>query len=127
VTIYGDAFVAQQIQFTLPIATTGVHLLTTVKSLTLNSSTHQYVAVFNVSNSGTTSANGVVVTASKLNTASTSTALPLGLGDIGAGSSATVTLTYPASAGTPGSVGAITISESYAGGNGGGGSRVTLP
>jgi hypothetical protein len=126
VTIYGDAFVAQEIQFTVSGAT-AVHLLTTVTSLTLNSATHQYVAVFDVSNSGTASANGVVVTSTKLNGVSTVMPLPLSLGNIGPGSSAKVTLPYPLSAGTPGTLGSITISEDYAGGSGGGGSRITLP
>jgi YVTN family beta-propeller protein len=127
VTVYGNAFVAQQVRFTLPAATSGVHLVTTLQSLTLNSNSNQYVAVFSVSNPGTGLANGVIVTSSLLNSAATSTALPLSLGDIRSGGSTTVTLTYPASAGGAGSRGVLTINESYAGGTGGGGSRVVLP
>jgi hypothetical protein len=126
-TIYGNAFAAQQVQFTIPASTSGAHLLTTVKSLTLNSTSHQYVAVFGVSNSGTAAANGVIVTAAHLNAAATSTGLPVSVGDINPGASATVTLSFPTSAGAPGSAGNLTIIESYAGGSGGGGSRVTLP
>jgi len=127
ITVYGNAFVAQQVQFTLPVSTTGAHLITTVQSLTLNGATNQYVAVFNIANSGTVAANGLIVTASQLNGASTSTALPISLGDISAGASTTVTLVYPTSAGVAGSRGVLTISESFAGGSGGGGSRITLP
>lgn len=126
-TVYGNAFVAQQVQFTLPVSTSGVHLVTTVQSLTLDSSTNRYIAVLNVVNSGNNTADGVIVTASQLNSTSTTTTLPISLGDISSGASATVTLTYPTSAGAAGSRGALTISESYAGGSGGGGSRVTLP
>jgi YVTN family beta-propeller protein len=126
-TVYGNAFVAQQVQFTLPAPTSGVHLVTIVQSLTLNSNTNQYIAVFKVTNSGNNPANGVIVTASKLNSTLTSTALPISLGDIGSGASTIVTLAYPISAGAAGSLGALTISESYAGGSGGGGTRVTLP
>lgn len=126
-TVYGNAFVAQQVQFTLPAPTSGGHLVTTVQSLTLNSNTNQYIAVFKVTNSGSNPANGVIVTASKLNSTLTSTGLPISLGDIGSGASTTVTLAYPISAGAVGSAGAITMNESYAGGSGGGGSRVTLP
>jgi hypothetical protein len=69
----------------------------------------------------------VIVTASKLNSASTVTSLPLSLGNINAGASVTATLTYPASAGAQKTRGAITISETYAGGSAGGGLRIELP
>jgi len=127
VTVFGRIFVPQSVQFSLPVSTSGVHLVTTVKSLTLNSKTNQYLAVFKIGNSGNNTANGVIVTASELNSASTPTTLPISLGNIGSGGSATVTLTYPASAGAAGSRGVLTISEGYAGGTSGGGFRVTLP
>jgi hypothetical protein len=127
VTVFGNVFVPQSVQFTLPVSTSGAHLVTTVQSLTLNSNTNQYIVVLKVANSGNNTANGVIVAASKLNSTSTSTTLPISLGDIGSGASATVTLTYPTSAGAAGSRGVLTISESYAGGSAGGGSRVTLP
>ena len=127
VTVFGHIFAPQTVQFNLPISTSGVHLVTTVKSLTLNSKTNQYLAIFSIGNSGNNTANGVIVTASKLNSASTPTTLPISLGDIGSGGSATVKLTYPASAGAAGSRGVLTISEGFAGGTSGGGFRVTLP
>jgi YVTN family beta-propeller protein len=126
-TVYGNAFAAQQVDFTLPSTTSGVHLVTTVQSLTLSGSSNQYVAVFRVANTGSNLANGVIVTNSNLNGAGTSSALPISLGDMAAGGSATVTLTYPKSAGAAGSPGVLTINESYAGGTAGGGFRVTLP
>lgn len=127
ITVYGNAFVAQQVQFTIPAATSGAHLVTTLRSLTLNSTTNQYVATISVSNTGTAAANGLIVTASELNATATSTVLPVSLGDISSNGSATVTLTYPASAGAAGSRGVWTISESFAGGSTGAGTRVVLP
>ena len=126
-TIYGNAFAAQQVQFTIPAATSGAHLVTTLQSLTLNSSTNQYVATISIANTGTSAANGVLLTAAKLNTTATSTALPLGVGDISAASSITATLTFPTSAGAAGSPGSLSISETYAGGSTGAGVRVLLP
>lgn len=125
-TIYGNAFVAQQVQFTLPVSTKGAALVTTLQSLTLNAGSTAYQAVFTVQNTGTAPANGVIVSSSDLNRSETVTPLPLGLGDIAAGSS-TTTVLYPLSAGKPGSTGRITICESYAGGSSGAGVRVLLP
>jgi hypothetical protein len=127
VTIFGDAFVPQSVGFTVPVPTSSVHLVATLQSLTLSSNKNHYVAVFSIANSGTDIANGVTVTASQLNSTSTSQLLPVSLGNIASGKSATVALVYPTSAGAGGSRGSITISESYAGGSAGGGSRVTLP
>lgn len=127
VTVYGNAFAAQQVQFTLPTPTTSAHLVTTLQSFTLNNSTNQYVVVLSFANPGTTAAGGLVVTSAQLNAASTSTALPLSVGDVGSGAAATATLTFPASAGAPASRGVLSINLSYAGGTAGAGFRVTLP
>ncbi len=127
ITVYGNAFVAQQVEFTLPAPTSGARISTTLQSLTLNKATNQYVAVFKMSNTGTGAANGLTVTASKLNSAVSLTSLPISMGDVNPASSVSVTLSFPASAGPPNSSGNITISESYAGGTSGGGFRVTLP
>jgi len=127
VTVYGNAFVAQQVQFTLPAPTTGARISTTLLSLTLNTTTQQYVAVFKMTNTGTGAANGLTTTASVLNSTSSVTSLPVSLGDVNPGSSIEVTLSFPVTAGASNSRGEITISESYAGGTAGGGFRVTLP
>jgi hypothetical protein len=126
-TIYGNAFPAQQVEFVVPAATSGAQLTTTVESLTVNKTTGQYLATIKIANSGGAAANGVTVTTSALNSAATATAMPLSLGDIDAGASTTATLAYPVSAGPDGSRGGITISESYAGGTSGVGLRVILP
>jgi YVTN family beta-propeller protein/probable HAF family extracellular repeat protein len=126
-TIYGNAFVAQQVRFTIPVSTTGAVLVTTLQSLTLNAGSSQYQAVFNIKNTGSAPANGIIVSASALNNAGTLTTLPVSLGNLAHGSSVTATLLYPLSAGAQGSAGRITISESYAGGSSGAGVRVQLP
>jgi YVTN family beta-propeller protein len=126
-TIYGNAFAAQQIPFTVPTPTMGAHLVTTVQSLTRSSPSKQYIATFAIANTGTGTVNGVIVTSSQLDGAPTSTGLPISLGDIGPGSSMTVSIAFPVSAGPAGSRGALTINETFAGGTSGGGFRITLP
>jgi YVTN family beta-propeller protein len=126
ITVYGNAFVAQQVEFTLTAAT-GPRISTTLQSLTLNGSTKQYVAVFKISNTGGTAAKNLAVMASNLDSTATVTSLPASLGNVNAGASVNVTLLFPETAGAPKSSGEITISESYAGGTSGGGFRVTLP
>lgn len=127
VTVYGNAFAAQQVQFTLPSPTTGVHLVTTLQSFTLNSTTNQYVVVLGIANSGTAVAGGLVVTSAQLNSSAATTTLPLSVGDLGSGATATATLTFPASAGAPSSRGVLSINLSYAGGTAGTSFRVVLP
>jgi YVTN family beta-propeller protein len=126
ITVYGNAFVAQQVEFTLPAPTSGARISTTLQSLTLNRS-NQYVAVFKMTNTGTGAANGLTITASKLNSTASLTPLPISMGDLNPSSSVKVSLSFPASAGAPKGSGDITISESYAGGTSGGGFRVILP
>jgi hypothetical protein len=115
-TVYGNAFPAQQVQFTLPSPTQGGKLKTTLQSLTFDISANQYLAVLNVTNSGSVETNGVVVTLSALNFTPTSTVLPYSLGDINPGASATVTLSYSAAAGRQGSLAVLTVFEAFAGG-----------
>jgi YVTN family beta-propeller protein len=126
ITVYGNAFVAQQVEFTLT-APTGPRISTTLQSLTLNGTTKQYAAVFKISNAGGTAAKNLAVTAAKLDSTATLSSLPANLGNVNAGSSVNITLLFPSTAGAPNSSGEITISESYAGGTSGGGFRVTLP
>jgi len=126
ITVYGNAFVGQQVEFTLT-APTGPRINTTLQSLRLNGTTKQYAAVFKISNTGGAAAKNLAVTASKLDSTATVTSLPASLGNLNPASSVNVTLLFPEAAGAPNSSGEITISESYAGGTSGGGFRVTLP
>jgi trimeric autotransporter adhesin len=126
VTVFGNAFVAQQVQFTLT-STPVINLVTTLQSLTLNTAANQYVAVLSVSNAGNATANSVTITAAGLNGTATATKLPLSIGNAVPGTSVAATVVFPASAGAPGSRGELTISETYTGGSAGSGLRVTLP
>jgi len=127
VTVFGNTFAAQQVQFTLPVSTSGGKLLTQIQSVTFDSSTSQYVAWLSVTNTGSAAANGVIVFASTLNFAFASTPTPVSLGDIGPGASATVTLSYPAWAGRTGDRASLLVLEAFAGGYGDGFFLIKLP
>jgi YVTN family beta-propeller protein/probable HAF family extracellular repeat protein len=126
-TIYGNAFPAQQVQFTLPVPATGAQLVTTIQSLTLDPSGKQYQVVFAIKNIGSFAANGVIVSHSRLDEAETTTPLPLSLGDIAAGESTTATMVYPRWAGRHGGSARFRIREVYAGGTSHATLRVQLP
>jgi sugar lactone lactonase YvrE len=126
-TVYGDAFAAYQVQFTLPVSTSGARLQTQIQALAFDASAGQYLATLTVTNTGRTEANGVIVFASGLNFAVTSTVMPISLGDIVPNSSVTVTLAYPASAGRFGDRALLIVLEAYAGGYGDGLFLVKLP
>ena len=126
-TVYGDAFAAEQVEFTIPVSTFGARLQTQIESLAFDSTTNQYVATLTVSNVGKATANGVIVTVATLDLATTLTMLPVSLGDIDAGSSATVTLNYPSFAGKQNSRAILIIFEAFAGGFGDAFLPVKLP
>ena len=105
-----------------------------------------YFATFRVSNTGTATANNVSVTGSKLVTivivllppplppligpvaTFTTTPLPKSFGNISAGSSVTVNLTYPITAVDPaGRAAVVDINATFAGGSAGGSFKTTLP
>jgi sugar lactone lactonase YvrE len=126
-TVYGNAFAAYQVQFTLPVSTSGARLQTQIQALTFDASARQYLATLTVTNTGREEANGVIVFASGLDFAATSTIMPISLGDIGPNSSVTLTLGYPASAGRFGDRALLIVLEAYAGGYGDGLFLVKLP
>ena len=82
-------------------------LVTTLKltaaSLTKNSTTGVYTAKLTLKNLGYLTAPCVQITTATLGTASTTTTLPVTVGSIAAGSTGSVSLSFPASAGTSGS------------------------
>ena len=86
-----------------------------------------YQVVVTISNTGTATAPSVQLTAGVLGSASTTTALPLTVGDIPAGGSATATLNFPAAAGASGSRSVERITGTYTGNTFGLSLRVTLP
>ena len=86
-----------------------------------------YQATVKITNSGTGTAQNVMVTTSSLGAANTMTALPSAVGNIAPGGSMMTVLTYPATAGAHGAAAAFKITGTYTGGSFGGSIRATLP
>jgi hypothetical protein len=85
-----------------------------------------YQMVVTVKNTGNVTAPNVQLTQATLGAAS-GAAIPASLGDITSGGSASVTLTFPSSAGADGAAVAERLSGTYSGGTFGGSFRATLP
>jgi len=102
----------------------GTVQLGTSAVLSFNGSAYQ--AVVTVTNNGTATAQNVELTTASLGSAS-ATSLPASLGTIANGGSASITLTFPASAGAPGAAGVEKLTGTYTGGTFGGSFRATLP
>jgi uncharacterized protein len=114
--------------FTASLTGTGLQSipqLTTTAQLTLQGD-GSFLATIVVKNSGTGAANAVTFTGATLGSASGSP-LPLSLGNIAPGGSATASLVFPASAGAPGSASVERYTGTYTGGTFGASLRVTLP
>jgi|SRR5579884_25401 len=105
-------------------------LTTTLKlasaSLSKNSS-GAYTAVVSLKNMGYLTAQNVTITSATLGSAFTSTALPVNVGSIAAKATGSATLTFPASAGTSGSVVYLKVLGAFTGGTYSGSLKVTLP
>lgn len=108
---------------TVPV-TVGTVTITTTGALTRIDTGYQLVIT--VTNSGNVTAPGVQLTQATLGSASGST-LPASLGDIPAGKSATVTLTFSSTAGADGAGSVERFSGTYTGGTFGGTLRTVLP
>jgi hypothetical protein len=101
---------------TVTISTTGA----------LSTITGGYQLVVTVTNTGNVTAPNVQLTSATLGSANGST-MPASLGDIPSGGSASVTLTFPSSAGADGSGTVERLSGTYNGGTFGGSLRAVLP
>ena len=101
-----------------------VQLQTSATLLPLGDGSYQ--AIVTVKNNGTGTAQSVALTGATLGGVPGSTT-PVTLGDIQPGASATATIVFPSSAGTPGSAAVERYTGTYAGGSFGGSFRVTLP
>ncbi len=95
-------------------------------SAVLSNTGSGYQAVVTVVNSGTVGAQNVQLTVASLGAAN-ATVLPAVLGSIPGGGSATITLTFPSSAGAPGAGVVEKLTGTYTGGTFGGSFRATLP
>ena len=105
-------------------------VVTTVKltgaSLVRNSD-GSYTATVSLKNVGYNPANNTQITKSTLGGVATATPLSLVMGDIAAGTTATATLSFPASAGTSGSVVKLTVNGTFSRGKFAGSLKVKLP
>jgi hypothetical protein len=101
---------------TAPLTTTGV----------LSKIAGGYQMVVTVTNAGNVTAPNVQLTSAMLGSASGAT-MPASLGDIASGGSASVTLTFPSSAGADGAGVVERLSGTYNGGTFGGSFRAILP
>lgn len=109
--------------FTAPAVSGAVQLVTTVSVL---KSSGGYTETLTITNKGMGTAPRVTVTASTLGAASGAT-LPASVGDLPAGAAATVTLSFPASAGADHAAIVERFSGTYTGGSFGGSQRAVLP
>ncbi|HLV81165.1 MAG TPA: IPT/TIG domain-containing protein [Chthonomonadaceae bacterium] len=101
-------------------------LALSVSSLVKNAD-GSFTAKINLKNTGYLSANSLSITASSLGAAGTSTSLPVSLGNVAAGSTGSVTLNYPSSAGSSGSLVTLKVVSKFTGGSSSNTLRVTLP
>ena len=115
---------------TYTIATASVPILVGTVTITTTGALSKvaggYQMVVTVKNSGNVTASNVQLTQATLG-AATGATIPASLGDIASGGSASVTLTFPSSAGGDGAAVAERLSGTYAGGTFGGSFRATLP
>ncbi|HEY2040590.1 MAG TPA: hypothetical protein VGG95_13040, partial [Edaphobacter sp.] len=109
--------------FTIPAVEGKVKLAT---SSALTAVAGGYRALITVTNAGAGTAQNVKLTEAVLGSAIGSP-LPAVLGDLQPGASATVTINFPSSAGTPGRTTVEKLSGTYTGGSFGGNLRATLP
>jgi uncharacterized repeat protein (TIGR03803 family) len=108
--------------FTIPLTT-----LTFSAASLINNSDGTYTAQLTLKNTGYQTATNVMLTQSTLGAAATSTSLPLSVGSLAPGATASITLTYPASAGTAGSMVIGKASGTFTGGTFSESIQVTLP
>lgn len=110
----------------VPAVVTGPPQLTSTGTLS-KLGDGSYQLTLTVANSGAGAAPGAQLSAAALGSAGAYTALPLSLGDIAPGSSATAVLGFPASAGVSGARIIERVTGVYDGGTFGGSSRTVLP
>jgi hypothetical protein len=103
----------------------GTIQLTSIASLTQRPD-GSYQAIVTVKNSGIAAAQNAQLTVATLGSSS-GLPLPASLGTIQPGGTATATISFPATAGAPGSTVVERLTGTYNGGSFGGGSRAVLP
>lgn len=112
---------------TVPFTVLTTSLKLVSAKVSRNSTTGDYTATLTLKNIGYRTAAGIQLTSAALGAAATTAMLPAGLGSIPAGSSLNVPLSFPASAGSPGSVVALKVAGTFTGGSFSGSLKITLP
>ncbi|MGH9606644.1 MAG: hypothetical protein ACRD3N_13205 [Terracidiphilus sp.] len=117
------------IVLTPPVVSGTVQLVMAVTQFAEGDGTYQ--STVHVSNTGTGTAQNVVLTGAKLGSAAGSTlptaALPLTVGNIAPGTSTSFVVNFPSTAGTPGAATVEKLTGTYTGGTWGGSIRTVLP
>jgi uncharacterized protein len=115
---------------TYTIATAQVPILVGTVTITATGALSKiaggYQMIVTIKNGGNATASNVQLTGATLGSAPGGT-MPASFGDIAGGGSASVTLTFPSSAGTDGAPVVQKLSGTYTGGTFGGSFRATLP
>jgi hypothetical protein len=97
------------------------------RSLTRDSKTNNVVIAATIANIGGAAAANVQITSAKIGTTNASTALPLSIGVINSGNFSQASISFPGSAGAPGTATTVTIAGTYTGGSFTSTARVNLP
>src|SRR5579884_314621 len=108
-----------------------IKILQTALSLSVTSlvknSDGSYTATISLNNIGYLAANNTQITSAKLGLATTSTPLPVSVGNIPAGSSGSASLSFPAAAGASGKTVTLKVVSSFTGGTSTNSIKVKLP
>jgi hypothetical protein len=102
-------------------------LLGVEQTLARDAVTNEIVASVAVTNTGGTAASNVVLTSILLGSSATITTLPIALGDIAPGATATAVVRFPGTLGPPGMATVLRVVGTFADGTLGGSFRVVLP
>jgi hypothetical protein len=86
-----------------------------------------YQVTVKITNSGTGTAQSVMMTTAMLGSASSTQPLPAALGNIAPGGFITATFTFPSTAGSHGAASVLKLAGAYTTGNFTNSARVTLP
>jgi hypothetical protein len=95
--------------------------------LSRDTNTDEVVVTLTVSNTGGSTASGAQLTAVQIGGTSTTTPLPISLGEIPAGGGAVTTVRLPGSVGSSGTRAVLGVTGAFTGGAFGGNMRVSLP
>ena len=125
-TNYSGQTASVLINVTAPPPVTPPQLVVT-RALSRDPNTNEVIVVATLANTGGGAATAVSLSTARIGSTATTTALPQAAGTIAAGTSAPITLRFPASVGTSGAASAVSLGGSYTGGSFISTARITLP